>query len=109
VALLQLEHPEEVWVHVGGSGDGGLDGIGAGSGGEVVGQLQCKWRYDGSDVEIADPNFSGSVSQVLAALIHPEKVAEREGIEFWSRRKIAALVIKHAARLPIAQSLRIKG
>ncbi len=45
VALLQLEHPDEIWAHVGGSGDGGVDGVGADQFGNVTSLLQCKWRY----------------------------------------------------------------
>lgn len=106
-ALLQLEHPEEVWAHVGGSGDGGVDGIGAGPDGRAVGLLQCKWSYQGEEVHLANPASRGAGRRILAALIHPEAVAAHDGVAFWSRHHIAALVVKHARRLPLAISLRV--
>jgi hypothetical protein len=108
VALLQLEYPEHVWAHVGGSGDGGVDGIGSDANGRVVGLLQCKWTYYGEDVAISAPDTQGSVRQVLAALIHPVNVRPLKGIEFWSRSAVASRVVQHADRLPLAMSLRIK-
>jgi Restriction endonuclease len=111
VALLQLEHPGEIWEHVGGSGDGGVDGVGADAsdGGRVVGILQCKWAYGGESIAVADPAASGSVRQVLASLLHPPNVATLPGVEFWPRRKVAELVVRHAESLPLATSLRIGG
>ena len=72
VALLQLEHPDETWAHVGGSGDGGVDGIGADANGNVVGLLQCKWRYDGEPLSFATPwsNDSKAQRRIVASLIH---------------------------------------
>lgn len=107
VSLLQLEHPDQVWAHVGGSGDGGVDGIGAGADGKVVGLLQCKWAYYGEDVAPADKALHGTVRQVLAALVHPGDMLPIEGVDLWQRDHVASLVIKHSARLPIALSLRI--
>ncbi|MGC1452700.1 MAG: restriction endonuclease, partial [Candidatus Sulfotelmatobacter sp.] len=108
VALLQLEDPEHIWMHVGGSGDGGVDGMGAGTDGKVVGLLQCKWAYGGEKIVVSDAASLRTVRQVVAALIHPDKVPSRDGIEFWSRRYIASLMLKHASVLPIGLSLRIK-
>ena len=108
VALLQLEHPEQVWMHVGGSGDGGVDGVGADANGSTVGILQCKWAYQGGDV-FAERSTAHSITrQILAALLHPEGVQVQDGVEFWPLTYIASLVIKHANRLPLATSLRIK-
>jgi hypothetical protein len=108
VALLQLENPQHVWMHVGGSGDGGIDGIGADSTGAVVGLLQCKWAYRGEDVFTDRQASRAETRQILTALLHSESVSAREGIEFWPRDRIASLVLKHAERLPLALSLRIK-
>ncbi len=107
VALLQLEHPQESWVHIGGSGDGGVDGISTGPNGKVVGMLQCKWAYQGESLTIADSAAESCVRQVLASIIHPSEVTVPEGLEFWSRRRIAEILRKHANRLPLALSLRI--
>lgn len=107
VSLLQLEHPGEVWAHVGGSGDGGVDGTGAGTDGKVIGLLQCKWAYRGEQIALADRALQGSVRQVLAALLHPRDLPPPAGMEWWPRSHIASLVIRHAARLPVAVSLRV--
>lgn len=109
VALLQLEYPQNVWMHVGGSGDGGVDGVGASSDGKVVGLLQCKWAYWGEDIELASSSSQGEVRQIIAALLHPNKVMSPDGLEFWSRRHIATLMIKHSRSLPLAMSLRIRA
>ena len=107
VALLQLEQPRQLWAQVGGSGDGGVDGIGSDERGKVVGLLQCKWVYQG------EPIFSGAGSQsstahhVLASLIHDHTVTPGSGIEFWGRSKVAQLMLKHAHKLPSALTLRI--
>ena len=107
VSLLQLEHPDEVWVHVGGSGDGGVDGIGADTGGKVVGVLQCKWAYYGEAVAVADKSLHGTARQILAALLHPSGAQSYGDTNFLGRKGVASLVIKHAAQLPIAVSLRV--
>lgn len=108
VALLQLEYPQETWMHVGGSGDGGIDGMGVGPDGTTVGLLQCKWACHSADIEIAAPTVQGFARQFLASLIHPADVTPPKGTHFWSRTDVARLIIKHAERLPIAISLRVK-
>jgi hypothetical protein len=47
--LLQLEHPEKYWWQVGGTGDGGADGLVFDRQGNAVGALQCKLKGDGMD------------------------------------------------------------
>ena len=114
VSLLQLKHPEEVWTQVGGSGDGGVDGIGADGQGHVIGMLQCKWAYHGGSVgwpEVWESSERGR--RYIASLIHDPTIAPPDSKrapgsnEFWSAEKIAKLVLKHAERLPLALSLRI--
>lgn len=109
VALLQLEDPSSIWMHVGGSGDGGVDGVGASTSGSVIGLLQCKWAYGGEDIGIAAPTSKTKVRQIVAALLHPATVQLRDGVEFWSRRQIASLVLKHAQALPLAVTLRVRA
>jgi hypothetical protein len=109
VSLLQLEHPDEVWSHVGGSGDGGVDGVGAGSNGQVTGLLQCKWQYWGGQAFPADAIWQASARPFrrhLASLRYPDGVTPPD-CEFLSRPRIAELVAKHYARLPQALSMRI--
>ncbi len=109
VALLQLEHPDQVWTHVGGSGDGGVDGIAADVHGDVCGILQCKWAYWGEDLGlVASERPTGEPSRiVLTSLLHDGGVIVPNGVEFLGRSDIARLVRKHAERLPQALSLRI--
>jgi hypothetical protein len=108
VALLQLENPEQVWLHVGGSGDGGIDGIGADANGTVVGLLQAKWAYWGEEVFVDHQAARAGTRHILAAILHSDGIRDREHVEFWPRSRIASLVLKHADRLPLALSLRIK-
>jgi len=107
VALLQLEHPDQIWTHVGGSGDGGIDGVGAAAGGSVVGLLQCKWAYWGENVFVEHQTGEGAKRQILMALLHGSNLQIPGSIEFWPRDRIAALVVQHASRLPLAVSLRV--
>ncbi len=108
VALLQLEYPEQIWVHVGGSGDGGVDGIGADANGNVVGILQCKWEYWGGEAFSRRRLSNRGLRHILAALLHEEHLQAHEGVEFWPLSHIGSLVIKHANRLPLALSLRVR-
>lgn len=110
VALLQLEHPDEAWTHIGGSGDGGVDGIGADSHGNVTGLLQCKWSYGGEPVEFAEPwgiSEKDIGKRILASLLHGANTSAPTNVTFWSRSYIAELVLKHANHLPAALSMRI--
>jgi hypothetical protein len=110
VAILQLENQDDVWAHVGGSGDGGVDGLGADHSGMVTSLLQCKWAYWGEPLDFASPpGDSGLHKKYLASLMHPNEIGISDGIQFWSRPHIARLVIKHAARLPLAVSLRVSA
>jgi hypothetical protein len=108
VALLQLERPEEIWSHVGGSGDGGVDGLGTNHKGHVVGLLQCKWLYDGGELPFergteSDPN----TKLFVATLVHPTDLREARGTLLLDRSKIARLLLKHAGSLPWAKSMQI--
>lgn len=109
VALLQLEHPDEIWEHVGGSGDGGLDGVAAlaADPSSMVGVLQCKWAYWGGPIAIAEPKYDTRPRQILATLLHPDVIDLVDGVELWTRQMVAKLVLKHAATLPIARTMRV--
>ena len=101
VALLQLEQPDRVWRHVGGSGDGGVDGMGSSADGEPCALVQCKWN--GGDPEIPR-DWEGEY--YFATLLEDPSRAN-DSIHFWNRRKIAALIKKHARWLPWALAMRI--
>jgi hypothetical protein len=109
VALLQLEQPDLCWIGVGGSGDGGVDGLASDDDGDVVALLQCKWVHNDQPA-FGEPSvwpqqrkpvhrylafMAGGARPVVGAdeVIGPEQVID--------------LVAKHFDRLPLAMSLRI--
>ena len=104
VALLQLEQPELAWLNVGGSGDGGVDGIGVDDSGTVAGLLQCKWSYWGEAVFAAKP--LSSTARTYLATLHGSGAANGADVVLdgaW----VASTVLKHHAALPLARTLRI--
>jgi hypothetical protein len=107
VALLQLEYPDELWWHIGGSGDGGADGLGYSDQWESTGLLQCKWYFKGSRVsDVFASKYIGR-KRILASLIHGDVVEDVEDAVFWGRERLAILVQKYARSIPISRSLRI--
>jgi hypothetical protein len=104
VALMQLRHPEAQWMHVGGSGDGGVDGIGQALG--EISLIQCKWRYDGGEIPIQEVH-ANIHRRVLASLHHSENVQVPPGIEFLGLSEIAQMVVKYCEQLPAARSMRV--
>lgn len=108
VALLQLEHPSEIWSHVGGSGDGGVDGMGANAKGRVVGLVQCKWSYDGHELPFAgEAELDPSIERFVATLVHTSTLKASQGTRLLDRPTIAKLILKHADTLPWARTMRI--
>jgi hypothetical protein len=110
VELLQLENPAETWIHVGGSGDGGADGLGYAPDGHCVGVLQCKWKWSKPK---RDPRADADLGRhrarlVLASLVHSSTVDATgfANAEFWSGLRVAELVIHHSNRLPLAMAIR---
>ncbi len=108
-ALLQLEHPEESWQNVGGSGDDGIDGIASDDMGNVCALLQCKWQYWGQPLDLTErwDSVEAQPRMILASLLHPDPITHIKNIEFMGRRRTAELVVKHVARLSQAISMRI--
>jgi len=107
VALQQLEHPDEMWWHIGGSGDGGADGLGYTHDWIQTGLLQCKWHFAGGLLSEFFGAPSSNTKRLLASLIHGHVEQDVQSAEFWGREQIAVLVKKHAKNLPMARSLRI--
>ncbi|HSW49182.1 MAG TPA: restriction endonuclease [Bryobacteraceae bacterium] len=110
VALLQLEAvPGVYWHHTGGSGDGGVDGIGVNADGQVVGVVQCKWQFNGSVEGLVRalrdslPEGQRRIELTVAVLsgVQDETV---EDARFLNRRAIADLVWKHRNCLPQARA-----
>lgn len=109
VSLLQLEFPEESWLQVGGSGDGGVDGIGYGRDGQVSSVLQCKWQYWGEDAFLEETVWQGSAPErkrFLAVLRYTGDIRPK-ACEFIDADGIALLIAKHYSKLPQALSMRV--
>jgi len=109
ISLLQLENPTERWFQVGGSGDGGMDGLGYSDDGKFVGRVQCKLILYGDIASMASPDFDvqSGFRQYVATLLHSNNLKPDDGVELLDGRKIADLVLKHAAYLPEAFTLRV--
>jgi hypothetical protein len=107
VAILQLERPDEIWWHIGGSGDGGSDGLGYTSEWAQTGMLQCKWLFNGSSCSEVFGHQTDGKKRVLVSLIHGNVQQDVRNAEFWGRDELAFLVRKHAKFLPMARSLRV--
>ncbi|MBL1430621.1 MAG: hypothetical protein COA60_003755 [Robiginitomaculum sp.] len=107
VGILQCINDDESWLHVGGSGDGGVDGLAVNMEGEISAILQCKWKHDGGDIEIGAIEFEGK--RILASLLHPPNINFPNTQVFYGIDEIADLVLKHADRLPWAKSMKIKA
>ncbi len=110
VDLLRLERPGEYWYHCGGSGDGGADGIGYAADGTATSILQCKLRNPGGSID--DPRTRESLGREQMSLV----VASLDMLEdtpagaiVWGPLEIAALLLKHAHRIPIALTLGAGG
>lgn len=117
--LLQLENPGVRWVHVGGAGDGGADGIAIDAQRRVIGMLQCKWKYDGSienlvsDLSrqlIGTPKNDCGIRIYVAVLFDRdfENVVSTDGVRLLTRQEIAALLLKHNERCGMALTLAVR-
>jgi len=106
VHLLQVINPHMIWRHVGGSGDDGVDGIGA-TKQEVTHILQCKLR--GLDVGHfkREATKRGGQQLVIATLDSVKDDSLPPNMQLWALDKVADLVQQHMQSLPLATSLRI--
>ena len=106
VELLQLENPHETWVHTGGPGDGGIDGIGSNEAGEIVGLMQAKY-YAKQAPDVGDPAGDRPLRR-YAAVLTPETPAEpTDGSCLLHLDWIASAVHQHWRCLPLARSMRV--
>lgn len=82
-----------LWVHVGGVGDGGVDGIGFDLLGSPSWFLSVKWQI-GADTEIRDAGIDGNAPLVVAYLLGSPPVPKKHWT-VWSSAEIAKLVWNH--------------
>lgn len=114
VTLLQLEETGARWIHVGGSGDGGVDGLGFRDG-SVSGALQCKWRYQDDAVALGrsvaselEGVWGKQLHRINVAILYPKVEDRIEGnVAIIGRSTIARLLVKHAKSIPHAAALGI--
>jgi hypothetical protein len=106
VYLLQLEQPEFQWVHVGGAGDGGVDGL-CFKDGAPHAILQCKWQYNGKPVEAELKSRSKKL--YVAALVGNRTAPQPAHFAFIGIKEVAQLLLKHAHRVPVATSMNIQN
>lgn len=110
VELLQLEQPDVHWHHVGGSGDGGVDGIAVTGEGQLVGVLQCKWHGSLSPAALFKTLPTNvPVNHRIVAILHGHQDGPEYSHDgrFLNRQRMAKLVWKHRRELPLAKSLGI--
>ncbi len=107
VSLLQLEHPHEIWRHVGGTGDGGVDGIGSDEEGNLVGLMQAK-LYARHAPNFGDAGPYNPGVRLYSAVLTPERPEPPGGgVHFLDLNWIAKAVQQHWEFLPQARAMRI--
>lgn len=112
VSLLDLEYPDEIWHQTGGSGDGGIDGLGSDDNGVVVGLMQAKLYGSSSPLNLGTLNLGKAHQQSLrryAAILLPENpTPPTDGrTELLDLEWIARAVLRHWQALPQARAMRV--
>ncbi len=105
VSLLQLAYPEEIRVHTGGPGDGGIDGFGSVRDRNSVGLLQAKLSSANPPAFNAKDG-NGDVRRYVAVLLPQHPNWPDDGAEHLDLEWIANMVPRHRARLPLALTMR---
>ena len=107
VSLLQLDHPEEAWLHSGGAGDGGIDGFGSDASGRTVAVMQAK--YVGAELhDFGDLSTHGpSIRRYWAEFLPGRRATLPEGVRLLHLDWVVSAVVRHWRSLPLALTLRI--
>jgi hypothetical protein len=114
VQLLQLEaEPGVTWHHIGGTGDGGVDGMALSEDGKsILGVLQCKWTYDGDVQQLASEladrirkDWPKSRVVIAVLLLRAAVPTLPVDCQLLSIDDVSLLIEKHASQLPLARSL----
>ncbi|WP_340693308.1 restriction endonuclease [Hyphomonas sp.] len=110
VAILQIQNPEMQWIQTGGSGDGGIDGLGFDVNGRATGFLQCKATYSGAKLVFDAQNESSygpDSRRIIASLYSTSDIAVADDVEHLTLDWVARAMREHAASLPWARTMRI--
>ena len=109
VSLLQLDHPEEVWHHTGGSGDGGIDGFGSNASSRTVAVMQAK--YVGNELHefgvLPTPTEGLPIRRYWAEFLPRWRSDRPDGITVLNLDWVVCAVSRHWRSLPLALTLRI--
>lgn len=107
VSLLQLEYPHEIWHQTGGTGDGGIDGLGSDEKGKVVGLMQAKFS-DARAPELSDLGHQDRPVRRYAAVLMPENpIPPADGTKLLDIAWVTDTIQKHWRSLPLALAMRI--
>ena len=106
-SLLQLEHPDEMWHQVGGTGDGEVDGVGRDESGNLAGLMQAKlYARRAPGFPVAGPRNPG-VRLYSAVLVLERPDPPGGGVQLLDLDWIARAVQRHWRFLPQARAMRI--
>lgn len=111
--LLQLDREGEYWWHVGGPGDGGVDGLGFNKAGQLLGALQCKLGESSETYlmsvgrEMKD-QFKNDELIFVFSLYTDLGIVVQDGITIYGRRGIVELLMKHRDKSSFAAMLGLR-
>lgn len=112
--LLQLEFPDVRWLHVGGAGDGGVDGVGFDHEDRLVSVLQCKWKTEEPPETIGrrlksngDPTRHNLRVHVVTLYYRKKTSSDDADVVVWDRADLARLLIKHRSATVFSSFLRV--
>ena len=106
VSLLQLKHPDELWRHTGGLGDGGIDGVETNREGGTVGLLQVKFSADWAPEFRSSPG-TGHIRRYVAVLLPESPPWPDDGAVHLTLDWIARKVQEDWKRIPLALTVRV--
>jgi hypothetical protein len=118
VDLLQLEASDSsgdvFWHHVGGTGDGGVDGISVDNTGKLLAVLQCKWHWGGMPIDLVNSlrQQVGNAVKIIVAVLHGNhnsKDKMPDNARLIGRQELCDLVKRYNSRLPFAASIGYYG